>query len=117
MNKIKIYSINYLQNSDFSEEDLHNIFDTKSLKYSLLTYMIKLACPTISDDKLHKALISNKYWQEYNFTTKQFEQAINDIALAYKNIYLYTDIKCKQLAEGYVIFNGLKVKNNNFLIS
>lgn len=112
--KTKIYNIKYLKNEELSEDDLHYIFDTKSLSYSLKIYMIKLVDPNICDEKLSRALIDNTYYKTYMFTTKLFEQAIKDIALVYKNIYQYNMKKCYQTAEGYVIFNGLKVRNNIF---
>ena len=112
--KIKLYDIKYLQNNELSEDDLHNVFDTKSLSYSLKIYMIKLICPTINEQTLIHTLTDNTYYKTYTFTNKLFEQAINDIAIVYKNIYRYNTKRCYQTAEGYVMFNGLKVKNNNF---
>ena len=38
----KIYTIDELKNTEFSEDDLHNLFDTKSLNLSLILHMFKL---------------------------------------------------------------------------
>ena len=118
MNKYKntkIYTIDYLKNNDLTEEDLHNIFDTKSLKYSLRTFMVKLVKPDITDNELKRIIGSKKYSTACKFeTSKQFNTTIDELTKVYKNIYQYTDEKCKSMAEGYMIFNGLRVKNNNF---
>ena len=63
----KIFTIEYLRNTELTEEDLHYIFDTSSLIYSLIISEIRLAGynnidnATIINDIIHSNEWINKY--------------------------------------------------------
>lgn len=111
---IKIFPIQYLQYNDLSDDDIHYIFDTKSLKYSFKLYFASIAKhKKLKDINIEKTLLKHNY-SKLTWTKQDFEQAINALTKVYQNIYSISKIKAYSMAEGYVIFNGIKVKNNKF---
>lgn len=111
-NKCKIYTLEYLMNTELTEEDLYYIFDTASLLYSLIINMFKFAGYIDKDDyTLIEMCKSNERWvYEHYWTKKQHNDFINILAKIYKNIYQYKPMTAKNAAQWFVFQYGLTIK-------
>lgn len=118
-NKIKIFDIDYLINEELTEDDLHELFDEKSLKYSLIVGMFRhIGEINRSDSDILNICKTNKRWyNKYNWTKKQRDAYCDLIIKVYKNVYQYSDIKSSQLAQWWLILYGFNVKKSNFFES
>lgn len=109
--KIKIFDLDYLRNADYTDDDLFLIFETPSLKYSLLYGMFKFAGIQIPNNDIVK-FVKCKNWVYKNFwSTKKcrdFEDIVKDI---YKRVYYMSEYNARAKAQTFIIQYGLTNKN------
>ena len=115
--KYKIYNIEYLSNEDLTEEDLHYLFDTPSLLYSLVINMFRHAEEhNMSDKDIIDMCKKDEKWVYKNYwTKKQRASYLNKIIPVFRNIYQYSEVQSKQKAEWFLFQFGLSIKGNNLL--
>lgn len=112
---MKIYTLDYLINNELTDEDLHYLFDCKSLKYSLIISMIRFAGYTnFSDNDIIEMITKDNKWiYNLKWTRKQFKIFENKLILAFKNIFIYNNDDAKVYAENWMIQYALSIKIYN----
>ena len=111
VNNVNIYDIDYLMNTEFDEEDLHNIFDTSSLSFSLLLNMFWFMHDKRDNDEIINMCTRDNKWVYNNFwTRKQREQYTKKIANVYRNVYQYGPANSRRAAEQWINFFGFTIK-------
>ena len=76
----KIYTIDELKNTEFSEDDLHNLFDTKSLNLSLILHMFKLINDKRKDWEIIKMVRTESGWPDkYSMPRKLYNNFVKDL--------------------------------------
>ena len=110
-NVCKIYTLEYLMNTELTEEDLYYIFDTASFTYSIIIGMFKYAGYNINDYDIIELCKTNERWvYEYYWTKKQHNDFINILTKIYKNVYQYKPMTAKNAAQWFVFQYGFTVK-------
>lgn len=111
-NKIKFYNINYLIDEELTDDDLYYLFDTKSLLYSLIVGMYKsIGCNKSPEKIIRKCKNDDKWFEHTSWTRQQYNDYFEKLVKVYKNLYQYSETKCVQLSEWWMIQYGLNVKN------
>lgn len=121
--KYKIFEIDYLQNAEFTEEDLVWLFETSSFYLSLIVEMFnsyddgnlpieKIAYIVKTDDKW----MYKHYWSDTQ--REEFEEKAEK---CFKNLYRYGDEKTKSILgmwiANYGFTNESQRKNKMMLLS
>lgn len=111
-----MFNLEYLMNSDLSEDDLNILLQEKYFNKALIIEMFRHAGYTNITDKqiLNICTTSNKWFNKYVWSKHQRESFLNKVTLVYKNVYQYGNVKSRQMAEWWLIRYGFKVKNNMF---
>ena len=82
----KIYTIDELKNAEFSEDDLHNLFDTKSLNLSLILHMFKLINDKRKDWEIVKMVRTENGWPDkYSMSRKLYNNFVKDLKEIFEN--------------------------------
>ena len=111
----KIFTIEYLRNTELTEEDLHYIFDTSSLIYSLIISEIKLAGYNNVDNAtiINDIIKDNEWLNKYQWSPmlrNEFTDILTDV---FCNIYQVQESLARQRAEMFLINYGLVCKSKN----
>ena len=105
-NECKIYDLDYLINTELTEEDLYYLFDTASLIYSLVVGEFKfVGYDNISDEEIINICKTNERWvYEYYWTKKQHDEYIKKVTAIYK---IYINIKqiLQKMQQNGLFFN------------
>lgn len=120
MKKYKIFDIEYLQNSEFTEEDLLYLLETPSLNYSLVVSMFnKYDNSDITNDKIINIITSDKDWPyKHYWNKKQREEFLGILKNCFKNLYRYSINECEALANMWIVqygFTSAKQKKKKIL--
>ena len=108
----KIYTIDELKNAEFSEDDLHNLFDTKSLNLSLILHMFKLINDKRKDWEIVKMVRTESGWPDkYSMSRKLYNNFVKDLKEIFANVYQYRENTAKIKAEYWMTFYGFKYKD------
>lgn len=110
MNK-KIYEIEYLKNTELTEEDLHYLFDTNSLLYSLVIGEFKQAGINKTNEEIIK--ITHKYndWTDhYTMSKTNYKKFYDDCIKIMINLYQCGKYEAQQKTEWFLIKYGLRIK-------
>lgn len=103
----KVYTLEYLENEELTEEDLYNLFDKSSLILSLILAEFRIIGDTRKDWEIIKETKTVDLWQDNHFFKyKQWEQLTNSITKIYMNIYKYSEEVCRQNAEDFMFKYG-----------
>lgn len=114
---VRVYPIDYLINNDLTETDLSHLFDTPSLKYSIIIGMFRYLGKKKRNSDIIKLITKNNNWINNNeWTEDQFKSYENKLIQVYKNLYYYKDIKATSMAQNFMVLYGFKVKNNNICL-
>ena len=107
----KIYPINYLKNSELTDEDLRNLLDKSSLILSLVLYEFRMIGDTREDWVILKEVKTEENWTDnYFFNEKQRDKFIDDVSKVYRNLYMYDNAVCKRTAEHFALIFGFRIK-------
>ena len=111
----KIFTIEYLRNTELTEEDLHYIFDTSSLIYSLIISEIRLAgYNNINDSEIINDIIhSNEWLNKYQWSTSLRNEFTDILTDVFCNIYQVQEALARQRSEMFLISYGLTCKSKN----
>lgn len=113
MSETKIYSLDYLANAELTYDDLSNLFDHKSLVYSIIIGMFKHIKLKKSNKEIIKMITTkNKWMDNYFWNHEELTSFENTLTKAIKNIYYCSEYTAKQKAQWYVILYGFKIKGN-----
>lgn len=111
MKDYKLFDIDYLINTELSEEDLYYIFETNSLICSLIVGMFKEAKYNLDHNTIINICKEDSEWFNKYFWTREqrisFEKKLIDI---YKNIYQCSTIIAKSKMDFFIIKYGLSKK-------
>ena len=111
---VRIYPIDYLVNNELSETDLSHLFDTTSLKYSIIIGMFRFMGSKKRNCDIIKMITKNNNWINNNeWSEDQFKNYEKQLVNVYKNLYYYGDSKSTVMAQNFMTIYGFKVKNNN----
>jgi hypothetical protein len=119
--KYKIFSLDYLQNEEFSEEDLIYLFETPSLNYSLIVGMFELYEKTnLTNDKIINIITSDEKWMYKHFWNKtQRNEFIEILKKCYYNIYRYNSEICQAMSDLWIVqfgFTSAKQKKKKMML-
>lgn len=106
--KYKIFDINYLQNEEFTEEDLVYLFETPSLNYSFVVAMFRLYDKgTFTDEKIIEIVTTDEKWMYKHFWNKtQRNEFIEMLNKCYYNLYRYNKTICQAMTDMWIIQFG-----------
>lgn len=107
---IKIYPLSYLCTHDLTEEDLFFIFDTPSLKYSLIYGMFQFMNNEKSLSEIKNIVKTNKWYNETKWSKPERDNFVNIIKDIYKNIYVYSDERALAESQMWVNIYGFALK-------
>ena len=112
---IKIFDINYLINSDYTDDDLYYLFATKSLLYSLIVAQFKLGGYKETLKEI-KSAVKKKHWQyKYFLNDKQISEFENNVAKIYRKVYQCSDIEAMSRSQMFYVqygFTNIRCKNS-----
>lgn len=106
--KHKIFDIDYLQNAEFTEEDLVYLFDKSSFGLSLVVAMFELYEPNkIERDKILSIVSTDEKWMyKHYWTLEQRNTFLDILKKCFKNLYRYNDDICYQMSEMWLVQYG-----------
>lgn len=118
MNKpVKIFDLNYLLNSDYTDDDLYYLFTTNSLLYSLIVAQFKIGGYKESNKEI-KTLVKKKHWQyKYFLNDQQIVDFENKIVQIYMKVYQCSKGEAMARAQMFYIqygFSNIRIKNNKY---
>ena len=86
----KIYPIEYLKNSELTDEDLKNLLDKSSLILSLVLHEFRMIGDLRENWIILKEVKTKEDWSNnYFFSKKQRDRFIDDVSKVYRNLYMY----------------------------
>lgn len=107
----KIFKIDYLINADFDNDELKDLFDTPSLKYSLIIGMFREIGDTRTNSEIIKELKKDPEWfNKYSWSLKKFNEFEEKVKTIMHNVYQYYDERSKVFAQNWMTMYSLKVK-------
>ena len=112
---MKIFELDYLENTELTDDDLYHLFECKSLSHSLIVGMFKFAgYRKYTTDKIINMIHKDNKWIYKHFWKKskrnQFE---NKLIKIFKNVYWISDDMAIKRAQNWMIIYGLSVYGNN----
>lgn len=113
MDKIKIYTIDYLMTEELSDEDLDNLFSNKCLTYSLIVAMFKHINDKRSTSDIIHLITSDSKWMYKNTWTKRQRNIFEkQVTKCFENIYSYSNFEAKQRAQWWITIYGFNMKKD-----
>lgn len=121
MKKHKIFEIDYLQNAEFSEEDLAYLFANSNFNLSLIVAMFDMYEPKkIDHDKIASIVTTDEKWMyKHYWTLEQRNEFLGILTKCIKNLYRYEDHICIQIAEMWLVqygFTSAKQKKKKIML-
>lgn len=112
---MKIFDLDYLEKNELTDDDLYNLFDCKSLIYSLVIGMFKYAgYKKYTNETIIKIIKTDPNWVYKHFWKKrQRKEFENKLIKIFKNVYWYSDIVALKRAQNWMIVYGLNIYGNN----
>lgn len=113
----KIFDLDYLLNSDYTDDDLYYLFTTKSLTYSLIAAQFRIGGYKESNKEI-KALVKKKHWQyKYFLNDQQIIDFENKVATIYMKVYQCSRGEATARAQMFYIqygFSNIRIKNSKY---
>ena len=110
-----VYDMNYLMNTELTEDDLHRLFETSSLNTSLILEMFRRISDTRENWEIMKMAKTETDWfNKYEWTQKQKDAFAKDLSKVFMNVYQYGEEIAKTKASWWLIYYGLIIKDNKF---
>ena len=107
----KIYPIEYLKNSELTDEDLKNLLDKSSLILSLVLHEFRMIGDLRENWIILKEVKTKEDWSNnYFFSKKQRDRFIDDVSKVYRNLYVYDSALCKRNAEHFAMLFGFRIR-------
>lgn len=118
MNKpSKIFDLDYLVSSDYTDDDLYHLFATKSLVYSLIVAQFKLGGYKESVKEI-KAIVKKKHWQyKYFLNDQQISEFEDKVTKIYKKVYQCSNAEALSRAQMFYVqygFSNIRIKNSKY---
>ena len=114
---IKIFDLDYLVSSDYTDDDLYHLFATKSLVYSLIVAQFKLGGykESVKDVKI---IIKKKHWQyKYFLNDQQISEFEGKLTKIYKKVYQCSNTEALSRAQMFYVqygFSNIRIKNSKY---
>ncbi len=109
---IKMFNIEELQQSEFSDKDLTYILSDGVLSKLLIIAMFRYMKINTPSDDILELIKSDNWYEKYKWTWHKHDMFIKEVAKVYKNIYQYSNDMSIRLAEQFVFEFGFAVKDN-----
>lgn len=111
--RYKIFTLDDLQNKEFTEEDLIYLFETPSLNYSLAVGMFRLYDKAnLTDEKIIHIITTDEKWMYKHFWNKtQRDEFVAILKKCYWNVYRYNSEVCKAMSDMWIIQFGFTSAN------
>ncbi len=108
-NDNQVYNIDYLMNEELTDSDLSNLLNGSCLNYSLVVAEFKFNGEKRNYNRILMKCKNNDNWFDDNtWTEKQQNDFRNILAKVYKNIYYYSDQKCLDMADMWLLNFGFR---------
>lgn len=103
-----IFYLDYLQNAEFTEDDLKHLLDENSFNLSLVVGMFKISNQNLSEHEIIKLVKKDNHWMyKYFWTKPQREEFEKCLFNAFRNLYRYKERKTQSLVDFWMIQYGL----------
>lgn len=108
---MKIYSLDYLSNEELTEDDLHNLFDKKSLIYSILVGMFNnYTNYNYTNDEIIKIVKSDNWYKKHYWTKNNKNNFYKKLIKVYKNVFVFSDYMSEIYTQNFLIKYSLNIK-------
>lgn len=108
MRKYKIYELEYLQNAEFTDDDLRELLDRKSFFISLAVGMLRMTgCKMTNNEMIHQITTDSQWMYKHFWTKEQRETFTECLKKAYFNLYRYNKTKLNIVTSFWLIQYGL----------
>ena len=114
---IKIFDLDYLVSSDYTDDDLYHLFATKSLVYSLIVAQFRLGGykESVKDIKI---IVKKKHWQyKYFLNDQQISEFEDKVTKIYKKVYQCSNAEALSRAQMFYVqygFSNIRIKNSKY---
>lgn len=107
-----IFDIKYLMSGILTDEDLNLLLNTSSLNRSLILAEYRLIGDKDSVESIFKKCKKDEFWYDNtSWTNKQQDEFRNILLKVYHNIYYYSEKRCSDLADMWILNFGFKCKD------
>ncbi len=107
---IKIYPLSYLAEAVLTDEDINNLLDTPSLKYSVIIDMFKKCKINKTNKNIIKFIKTENWFEKYKMEKSVFDEFENTLTLIYQNIYSYQPEIARQYAQWFMAIYSFRSK-------
>lgn len=107
---VNIYPVDYLANEELTENDLKNLFDGKSLIYSLLVAMFKSKYANMKNSDIIKTCRRDGWMDMYTWSKDEFIAFEQIVQRIYKNLYYCQDQTALAYAQNWMTLYGFSIK-------
>ena len=106
--KYKIFTLDYLQNAEFTEDDLKWLFDTPSFALSLIVGEFKISDNDVEESEIVNMTHNDSDWMyKYFWNEEQRNQFLEILVKCYKNLYSFQDHIAQAYSDMWFIQYGL----------
>lgn len=114
MKEYKLYTNKYLSEKELTENDLHYLFDTPSLNYSLVVNMFKFTKNKLTPIEVLNLCKTNDRWMyETHWTKKQRSDYREILIKIFRNIYGSGPAEAEMTADWWLLIYGMSVEGEN----
>lgn len=106
--RYKIFTLDYLQNTEFTEDDLKWLFDTKSFCLSLIVGEFRISDNNLDDKAIIELVENDSEWMyKYFWNEEQRSKFLDILVCCFKNLYSFEDNIAKAYSDMWFIQYGL----------
>ena len=109
---VNLYDLDYLMNEELTENDLNDLFDTKSLLYSIIIQMFKEAGYKYKNYQIVQIIKKDNWPYRYKWKKSVRDNFEEKVIKIMKNLYSYSDVVARSKGEWFMTFYGLNVEGN-----
>lgn len=108
-----IFTMDYLCNAELTEQDLNVVFESGNFTLSVIVGMHRY----IGDKRTAKQIIDSckkdeDWFNNKSWSLESFKNFCAQLSKAYKNVWYYSDIKSKFLADMWLNNFGFRIDKN-----
>lgn len=108
-NATPIYKLDYLLNEELTESDLNNLLNGSCLNYSLVVAEFKFNGEKRNYNRILMKCKNNDTWFDDNtWVAEKQDEFRNILAKVYKNIYYYSEKRCLDMADMWLLNFGFR---------
>lgn len=106
---VKIYPLSYLAEAVLTDDDINNLLDTPSLKYSVIIDMFNRCKINKTNKAIIKFIKTENWYDKFKIDKLNFNELENIVTKIYQNIYSYQPNLAKHYAQWFMTIYSFKV--------